>query len=499
MKHGRTTAGYGSGVALGALVAFAACGRGRPGGQAGPDAGPDLRGVASAQTAISDAELTRAVQRRLDEEPTLARARIEVASTGGIVTLTGSAANLLASDRAAKVAETLKGVRAVVDRVAVAPPPVPDARVLRDLDEAFRRNPATARPAIGASVHEGVVTLRGTADSWQQKRLFEDVAEATTGVKRIDDQLALRQGAARPDREIAADVEQRVRYDAWLDGFPIEVHVVAGVVHLQGTVGSVATKRRATTDAWVAGVHDVDGSGLGVDWRARARARRSPYRHPTDAEIAGAVREAFGYDPRVGTLVPSAGVEGGVVRLEGTLDGIRAQRAATEDARDTVGVTDVRDDTRIAPSGVGDDSEIARRIEGALSGDSLVPDARSLRVSVAGGRVAVEGPVRTSLEGLAVLGDIERVPGVVAIDNRLVAQSEVHDVQSAIEDELRWDPLVVGGRVQVHVSPDRTATLTGTVDSWSELRAATADAVAGGATHVIDLLQRRNERSYIEP
>lgn len=55
------------------------------------------------------------------------------------------------------------------------------------------------------------------------------------------------------------------------------------------------------------------------------------------------------------------------------------------------------------------------------------------------------------------------------------------------------------GQVKVRVSPNRTATLTGTVDSWSELRAATADAVAGGANRVVDLLQRRSERSYLEP
>ncbi len=343
------------------------------------------------------------------------------------------------------------------------------------------------------------MTLTGTVDAWQQKRLFEDVAKATAGVRRIDDNLLIQQAPKRPDGEIASDVRQRVRYDAWLDGFPIEVRVASGVVHLQGTVGSLATRQRATADAWVTGVHDVDASGLGVDWRARAVAARSPFAHPADAEIVGAVREALRYDPRVGQVVPSVGVTNGVVRLEGNLDGLAAQRAAAEDARDTVGVTDVRDDTTVEPAKIGDDAETARQIQRALSNDPLVSDAEGIRVEVTGGRVALGGRVRTSLEGLAVMGDVEKIRGVTGVDNRLVVQSDVQNIHAAIEDELCWDPLVTCGQVKVRVSPNRTATLTGTVDSWSELRAATADAVAGGANRVVDLLQRRSERSYLEP
>ncbi len=126
-------------------------------------------------------------------------------------------------------------------------------------------------------------------------------------------------------------------------------------------------------------------------------------------------------------------------------------------------------------------------------------DAKGLRVSVVGGRVTVEGAVQTSLESLAVLGDIEKIPGVVAIESRLVNRSEARSVEGTIEDELHWDPLVGPGHVQVRVDPDGTATLTGTVNSWSELRAATSDAVAGGARHVVDLLERRYEPRYIEP
>jgi hypothetical protein len=42
------------------------------------------------------------------------------------------------------------------------------------------------------------------------------------------------------------------------------------------------------------------------------------------------------------------------------------------------------------------------------------------------------------------------------------------------------------------MAPNGDATLTGTVDDWSEIKAATVDAVKGGATRVINLLKLKN-------
>jgi hypothetical protein len=52
--------------------------------------------------------------------------------------------------------------------------------------------------------------------------------------------------------------------------------------------------------------------------------------------------------------------------------------------------------------------------------------------------------------------------------------------------------MVQRDRVSVAMAPNGDATLTGTVDDWSEIKAATSDAIQGGATRVINLLQLKN-------
>jgi osmotically-inducible protein OsmY len=62
------------------------------------------------------------------------------------------------------------------------------------------------------------------------------------------------------------------------------------------------------------------------------------------------------------------------------------------------------------------------------------------------------------------------------------------EIKEEINDELWWSPFVEEDEVNVSVD-NGTATLTGTVDSWSERDAATENAYEGGATWVINNLE----------
>jgi osmotically-inducible protein OsmY len=57
------------------------------------------------------------------------------------------------------------------------------------------------------------------------------------------------------------------------------------------------------------------------------------------------------------------------------------------------------------------------------------------------------------------------------------------EIKNAIKNELWWSPFVDSDEVTVKVE-DGVATLMGTVDSWSERRAATNNALEGGAIRV---------------
>ena len=63
------------------------------------------------------------------------------------------------------------------------------------------------------------------------------------------------------------------------------------------------------------------------------------------------------------------------------------------------------------------------------------------------------------------------------------AEKPDRDIQAAIESELWWSPFVGADEVSVEVE-DGVATLTGTVYSWSEHRAAANNSLEGGAIAV---------------
>jgi osmotically-inducible protein OsmY len=59
------------------------------------------------------------------------------------------------------------------------------------------------------------------------------------------------------------------------------------------------------------------------------------------------------------------------------------------------------------------------------------------------------------------------------------------EIKEEVNDEMWWSPFVDSDEVQVSVD-DGVATLTGTVESWSEREAARENAYEGGATWVIN-------------
>ena len=83
------------------------------------------------------------------------------------------------------------------------------------------------------------------------------------------------------------------------------------------------------------------------------------------------------------------------------------------------------------------------------------------------------------------------MPGVFDVNDDLTVAGPPRDIKAGVEERLFWDPRVEHELVSVAVSPDGAAILTGTVNAWSEIRAARDDALRGGATRVTNMLQVR--------
>ena len=79
-----------------------------------------------------------------------------------------------------------------------------DERIHEELSDEFTRNPEIDATDIEISVQAGEVTLKGTVESRQQKRMAEDLAETIFGVKQVHNQLrsvqASSASAARTDK-----------------------------------------------------------------------------------------------------------------------------------------------------------------------------------------------------------------------------------------------------------------------------------------------------------
>jgi osmotically-inducible protein OsmY len=116
---------------------------------------------------LSDEAIADAIERELLMDRAVPVESVQVVSRRGAVELTGSVDNLLARDRATRIAEVVKGVRRVSNRIAVVPATTRgDDSLRQDIETALATDPAVAPYRIGVTVDRGVATLTGSVESW---------------------------------------------------------------------------------------------------------------------------------------------------------------------------------------------------------------------------------------------------------------------------------------------------------------------------------------------
>jgi len=444
--------------------------------------------------------------------------QIDVDTNQGVLTLSGSVHNILAKERAARIAEGVKGVRAVVNMIEVEPPlERTDHEIESDIGAALTTNPATDSYEVAAAVDNGKATLSGVVDSWQEKQLAAKVAKGVSGVVGLENDIEVERDAERPDSEIKAEIGQALKWNLLVDHGLIDVSVDDGRVKLSGTVGSAVEKSEAFYTSWVAGVSAVDDQDLTVaKWARNEAMRKNKFAVKTDEALGKAIEDALIYDPRVLAFNIEPEVDGSVVTLRGKVASLQAKRAAEGTARRTVGVTRVVNRLKVRPA-ERDDERIEREVRAALVRDPYV-ERFELTVSVVDGVVRLYGDVDTTYEKMRAEDVASDVTGVVEVKNFLTVEGRtypfVHDpyvddlygpeapyaveetytpktdweIKEDVESELWWSPFVDSDEVNVTVD-DGVATLTGTVSSWSERQSAAENAIEGGAISVHNQLE----------
>jgi osmotically-inducible protein OsmY len=205
--------------------------------------------------------------------------------------------------------------------------------------------------------------------------------------------------------EQAVRAELSVSLDAAGRRF-VGVAVEHGVVCLTGFVDSFAQKwavERAA--ARVVGVKDV-----------RNYLDVLPPDEGEDRRIRRAARRALEWDARVPDGVRGE-VTDGVVRLRGVVERFSEREAAEEAVRNLIGVRDVVNEIKVAPTSSRGDLETD--VEAAIR-RRFGTDGHRIWIATADGVVTLSGVVPT----FATLEDIERtvrsIPGVTRVDNQLL-------------------------------------------------------------------------------
>ena len=445
---------------------------------------------------IDDAEIARAVTAELSEETGVRSDDIQIACVDGVVTLEGVVDTLADKRTAVAVATTIRGVRAVVDHLSLPPSDLDVGQIAGQITGALRNNPVTDAWQIVVGFDEGVVTLRGHVDSYVAKILGEKIVADIRGVQEIVNHLIVDQAAVRSNDEIQQEIEQRIQGDIWLIDPNIRVTVDDGQVTLAGTVETEAGKQRLHNLAWVAGMTSVDDTAVRVHSEADAALRRHrPYVPGNDREILLAVESALTHDSRVDASQVHVHVKSGVVTLGGTVDSLRSKQAAEEDARNTLGVWDVKNAILVRRDHRRSSTAVKQSLGDALARDRYLSEY-DLAVAVEEERATLRGTVRSEFDKRRAESVASSIRGVSEVQNNLTVKSAVPEPVSdlnlkyRIENRLYWSPLIDDSEVTVAVSGGRV-TLTGVVDSPNAFQIAAKIARQAGAKQVSNQIRTR--------
>jgi len=208
-----------------------------------------------------------------------------------------------------------------------------------------------------------------------------------------------------------------------------------------------------------------------------------------DARIHHDVLEELVWDPHVDQTEVGVEVDRGVVTLTGSVTSWAKRAAAQDAARRVAGVLDVANDIHVkTPGGLSrTDTEIAQAVRRGLEWDVFVEHER-IKSTVTDGCVTLEG----ALDRLSQRDDVERairnLTGVTAVVNNITVStppSANEQVGHAIERALARRAERHARQIGVEVR-DGTATLTGSVYSWSERRSVLGAARATPGVHAVE-------------
>jgi osmotically-inducible protein OsmY len=142
--------------------------------------------------ARTDTEIAQAARHALQWDATVAEKRITSTVSNGWVTLDGQVDYWTERETAEGAVRNLTGVKGVVNKIVVTPPPIQAEKVRESIEGALERRAERAAHKIRVEMGaDGVVTLSGTVRSWGERRAVVTAARFTPGVKSVNNHLSI--------------------------------------------------------------------------------------------------------------------------------------------------------------------------------------------------------------------------------------------------------------------------------------------------------------------
>jgi osmotically-inducible protein OsmY len=211
----------------------------------------------------------------------------------------------------------------------------------------------------------------------------------------------------------------------------------------------------------------------------------------TDKQLQLDIIDELDFEPSIDAAGIGVAVDQSVVTLTGYVRSYSDKITMLDIVENIVGVRAIADEIEVRPIGahITADDEIAKRVANSLKWNTSIPEGK-IHVTVAKGRVSLEGDVEWRYQADAAERAIGRLAGVTRINNHLKVRPSVKasDVSERIKKTLVRDAELDASGIRVLVQ-DGTVTLEGKVRYLGERRSAERAAwAAPGVTNVIDHL-----------
>ena len=200
----------------------------------------------------SDEQINQDVFDELIWDPAIQVADLNIATSDGRVTLTGTVHNYGTKEEATEAAYSVGGVRAV-DNELVVKPSEPDIRSDSSIADSIRNalllDYQVPYQRINVEVTKGHVTLTGSVEyAYQRQDALDDVLKIT-GITSVDNLIMLTPAHASAE-EIQRGIARALARNAELSDDKIVVEVEGGQVTLSGYVAFRSEYNLAETTAW---------------------------------------------------------------------------------------------------------------------------------------------------------------------------------------------------------------------------------------------------------